>query len=90
MDVWLLHSEGDRREVLTILSFAHYALSPSTVRVVFSLDRERAATGEITAYGPEPRQFVWYKVHPQTSRYVGSIIAGLFKEINKVGKLSVV
>ncbi len=90
MDVWLLHSEGDRRQVPTILSFAHYALSPSTVRVVFSLDREKPASGEIRAYGPEPRQFVWYKVHPWTSRYVGSIITGLFKEMDKLNKLVVI
>ncbi len=89
MDVWRLHSAGDRREIPTVISFAHYALSPSTVRVVFALDRDRPATGEIRAYGPED-QFVWLNVSPSTSRYDGSLIAGLFKEMEKVGKLSVV
>ncbi len=88
VDVWKLHSEGDRREIPTVISFAHYALSPSTVRVVFALDRDVPATGEIRAYGPKD-QLVWLSVSPSTSRHDGKMIAGLFKEINKIGKLSV-
>lgn len=95
-DLWLFHDAGDHRQVRTILSFCCYALSPSTELVVYFPDplppgwppRVVAATGEIRAYGPD-KKFVWYHLLRGSSLHVGSMVAGLLKEMQKAGKLTI-
>jgi hypothetical protein len=83
-DLWLFHDADDCREVKAILSFGYYAISPSTERVVYSPDG-----AEVRAYGGQGR-FVWYTIPAYMDRWDGSMLTGLFSELEKAGKLSVV
>lgn len=93
-DLWELHEPKDRRQVLQIISFCYYALSPSTQRVIFfsePVPGEHPAIrilGELRAYGLGER-FVWYEIPRWSSPFVYSMISGLFVQMEQAGKLVV-